>query len=249
MGLGTLDRGTAARAVLYLAFCPYAFGVLAAVLREPVPGVSVSSRSRSPRPGGGGGGRAFAAFAVLTRPVGIALVPALAWRMYGARRSRRALLPLLLPVAAQVAFLAYLGVHTGDPPAPFRAQQHGWHRSVSILPLVFAHTLWYGVLQAARLDAGLDVAFTVLWCGLFVHAWRMRLPGEYLIYAALVVVIPTSAGTLLSIGRLGLVAFPLFWALAGLGRSTRIDALVKIAFPLMLGVSIVLVYTTTRLAP
>ncbi len=248
VGLGTLDRGTAARAVLYLAFCPYAFVFSLPYSESLFLALSVSAFALTAA-GRGWGGCVFAALAVLTRPVGIALVPALAWRMYGTRRSRRALLPLLLPVAAQVAFLAYLGVHTGDPLAPFRAQQHGWHRSVSILPLVFAHTLWYGVLQAGRLDAGLDVAFTVLWCGLFVHAWRMRLPGEYLIYAALVVVIPTSAGTLLSIGRLGLVAFPLFWALAGLGRSTRIDAFVKIAFPLMLGVSIVLVYTTTRLTP
>jgi hypothetical protein len=155
----------------------------------------------------------------------------------------------LLPVAAQVAFLAYLGIHTGDPLAPFHAQQHGWHRSISILPLVFAQTLWHSVLLAPRFEAAVEVAFTLLWCGLFLHAWRMRLPGEYLIYAALAILIPTSAGSLLSIGRFGLVAFPLYWALAHLGQSPRIDTLVKVSFPILLATFILLTYTTTSLTP
>ncbi len=44
---------------------------------------------------------------------------------------------------------------------------------------------------------------------------------EYLIFAALLILLPTSGGLLVSIGRFGMVAFPLFWALAELGESER----------------------------
>ena len=47
----------------------------------------------------------------------------------------------------------------------------------------------------------------------------MRMPAEYLIFAALLILLPTSGGLLVSIGRFGMVAFPLFWALAELGES------------------------------
>ena len=49
----------------------------------------------------------------------------------------------------------------------------------------------------------------------------MRMPAEYLIFAALLILLPTSGGLLVSIGRFGMVAFPLFWALAELGESER----------------------------
>jgi hypothetical protein len=243
LGLRTLSRETTRRAVLYLAICPLSF-VFSLPYSESlflalVVGAFVfiaAGRTRA--------ACALAALAVLTRPIGIALVPAVAWHIHRTKPPLRAYLPLLLPVAAQVAFFAYLGIHTGDPLAPLHAQQHGWHRSISILPIVFIHALWPGSLGAV-----VDVTFTLLWCGLFLHAWCMRLPGEYLIFAALAIVIPTSAGTLLSIGRFGLVAFPLFWALAHLGASPRIDTAVKVTFPILLATFIFLTYTTTTLTP
>jgi Gpi18-like mannosyltransferase len=248
LGLSTVDRHTASRAVLYLAICPLSF-VFSLPYSESLflaLVVGVFALAAAGRPWAAG---VLAALAVLTRPIGIALVPALAWRAYRARSPGRAYLPLLLPIAAQVAFVAYLGIHTGDPLAPFHAQQHGWHRSISVLPVVFAQTLWHRVLLAPSFEAAVEVVFTLLWCGLFLHAWRMRLPGEYLIYAALAILIPTSAGSLLSIGRFGLVAFPLCWALAHLGRSPRIDTLVKATSPVLLATAIFLIYTTTSLTP
>ena len=243
LGLRALDRETARRAVLYLSICPLSFvfslpyseSLFLAIVVGAFSSVA-AERTRA--------ACALAALAVLTRPIGIALVPALAWRIHRTNPPLRAYLPLLLPVVAQVAFLAYLGIHTGDPLAPLHAQQHGWHRSISILPLVFIHTLW-----PSSVGAVVDVTFTFLWCGLFLHAWRMRLTGEYLIYAALAILIPTSAGSLLSIGRFGLVAFPLFWALADLRASPRIDTAVKVTFPVLLATFIFLTYTATTLTP
>src|SRR4029077_2730602 len=78
------------------------------------------------------------------------------------------------------------------------------------------------------------LGFTLFWCGVFYKAWRMRMPAEYLIFAALLILLPTTGGLLVSIGRCGMVAFPLFWALAELGESERVDTLVKTTFPMLL---------------
>jgi hypothetical protein len=248
LGLRSLDRNTTRRAVLYLAICPLSF-VFSLPYSESIFLALVVGAFALIAAGRTRAACALAALAVLTRPVGIALVPAFAWRIHRAGAPPRAYLPLLLPVAAQATFFAYLAVHTGDPLAPLHAQQHGWHRSVSILPVVFIHTFGHAILHDPSLAAVTEVAFTLLWGVLLLHGLRMRLPGEYLTYAALAILLPTSSGTLLSIGRFGLVAFPLFWALAHLGRSPRIDALIKVTFPILLAASIFLTYTTTSLTP
>jgi hypothetical protein len=247
LGARAVGAETGRRAVLYVAFAPPAFVFSLPYSESLFLAVTVGAFALT----GAGrrwGGCTLAALAVLTRPVGIALLPALAWQTHRTRPQKRAYLPLLLPVAAQAAFLAYIGVHTGDPLGQLHAQQHGWHRSISILPIVLAHTALRAVHTGNAADT-INVAFTLLWCGLFLHAWRMRLPGEYLIYAGLTLIIPTSAGTLLSIGRFGLVAFPLFWALADLGGSPSVDKLVKAAFPPLLVLFTTLVYTTTSISP
>ena len=72
-----------------------------------------------------------------------------------------------------------------------------------------------------------------LWLGLLVALWKpaTQVPLEYAIFAAGVVLLPFFAGTLLSAGRLGMMGFPLFWALAILGRREGVDTAVKILFP------------------
>jgi len=93
------------------------------------------------------------------------------------------------------------------------------------------------------------MGFTVLWCGLFYQAWRMRIPGEYLIFAALLILLPTTGGLLVSIGRFGMVAFPLFWALADLGEDGRVDTLVKTASPMLLAALVMITYTAHTFTP
>jgi hypothetical protein len=190
------------------------------------------------------------ALAVLARPVGIALLPALAWRRYRAEGLRwRAYLPLLLMPAAELAFFLYLGWRTGNYMANPEAQERGWGRGVSILPWVVVHTLWHDVIEGGHLRFLIHIAFTLLWCGLFYKAWRMRMPGEYLIFAALAVLLPTSGGLLVSMGRFGMVAFPLFWALASLGEDERVDTFVKTSFPLLLGALVMITYTARTFTP
>jgi hypothetical protein len=195
-------------------------------------------------------GCAVGALAVLARPVGIALVPALAWRRYRSEGLRwKAYLPLLLMPAAELAFFLYLGWRTGNFMANPDAQERGWGRGVSILPWVVVHTLWHDVIEGGHLRFLIHIGFTLLWCVLFYKAWRMRMPGEYLIFAALAVLLPTSGGLLVSMGRFGMVAFPLFWALAEWGDDERVDTFVKTSFPLLLGALVMITFTARTFTP
>ena len=243
------DERMARRTVLYLAIFPLTFvfalpyaeslflllalgAFVLTLARALVVGLG-SRRAGGARPAGGD-----------------VLVPALAWRRYRTEGLRwRAYLPLLLMPAAELAFFLYLGWRTGNFMASPDAQERGWGRGVSILPWVVVHTLWHDVLEGGHLRFLIHIGFTLLWCGLFYKAWRMRMPGEYLIFAALAVLLPTSGGLLVSMGRFGMVAFPLFWALAELGEDERIDTFVKTSFPLLLGALVMITYTARTFTP
>ncbi|HXD69377.1 MAG TPA: hypothetical protein VN615_05920, partial [Gaiellales bacterium] len=161
----------------------------------------------------------------------------------------KAYLPLLLMPAAELAFFLYLGWRTGNFMANPDAQERGWGRGVSILPWVVVHTLWHDVIEGGHLRFLIHIGFTLLWCALFYKAWRMKMPGEYLIFAALALLLPTSGGLLVSMGRFGMVAFPLFWALAEWGDDERVDTFVKTSFPLLLGALVMITFTARTFTP
>jgi hypothetical protein len=246
---GRYDERLARRTVLYLAIFPLTF-VFALPYAESLFLLLALGAFALTWHGRWWSASAVGALAVLARPVGIALVPALAWRRYRTEGLRwRAYLPLLLMPAAEIAFFLYLGWRTGNFMANPDAQQRGWGRGVSILPWVVVHTLWHDVIEGGHLRFLIHIGFTLLWCGLFYKAWRMRMPGEYLIFAALAVLLPTSGGLLVSMGRFGMVAFPLFWALASWGEDERVDTFVKTSFPLVLGVLVMVTYTARTFTP
>jgi hypothetical protein len=50
-------------------------------------------------------------------------------------------------------------------------------------------------------------------------------------------------------GRFGMVGFPFFWALADLGRSERVDTLVKTVSPMLLAALIFITYGPRTFTP
>jgi Mannosyltransferase (PIG-V) len=247
--LGRYDEAMARRTVLYLAIFPLAF-VFALPYAESLFLLLALGAFALTWHGRSSAGAATAALAVLARPVGIALLPALAWRTYRRHGLRvRPYLPLLLLPLAELLFFGYLGWRTGDLLASVHAQERGWERGVGFLPYVFGYTLWHDVIEGGQLRFLIHMGFTVFWCGLFYQAWRMRIPAEYLIFAALLILLPTTGGLLVSIGRFGMVAFPLFWALADLGADERVDTLVKTAFPMLLAALVMITYTAHTFTP
>lgn len=161
-----------------------------------------------------GGGAVVAALACAVRPTGVTLVPALAAalvRRAGRRRLALAAIPLL---AAAVVVIA-IGLRAGDLLAQFHAQREGWARGAGFPPLVIWRYLDANLVHFRHpLRALLDTAFAALWIVLAVRLWRMHTPIEYPLFAICAVAMPLLGGSALSLGRFGMVAFPLSWALA-----------------------------------
>jgi hypothetical protein len=241
-----LGPEAARRAVLYLAIFPTALFLGAVYSESLYLALALAAFLLADRGRFAGAGVA-AGLAMLTRPVGVALLPALAVLAWRADDRRRALLGVAasLPLAALYPLL--LGLWIGEPLAPLRAQEGIWERELSWAgPL---GGLWEGVAALAETaparDLALNVqqlAFTVVFLALAVVAWR-RLGAAYGLFALLSLAIPLSFPAeqlpLLSMSRFGLVVFPLVLALAALATRPRLHEAVVAVSSLLLGVAVV----------
>lgn len=251
----------ARRAVLYLAVFPFAV-FLGAVYSEALFLFLALAAFAFAERGGFLGAGVAAGLAWLTRPLGIALLPALALIAWRAPRPARALLRLTVAPVLFACYPLFLWWRLGDPFAFVRAEDV-WSRHLS-----WAGPLgglwdglragWAGVRQLASgsdttrywsavQDADPDrvaavnleqLAFLLLFAALTVVAWR-RFGAPYGLFAALSLAIPLSVPSerwpLLSLPRFGLVVFPFFLALAALGERPRVHTPVLVASSAFLG--------------
>ncbi len=260
-----LGADGARRAVLYLALFPFAL-FFQAVYSESlyllltVAAFVLAERRRYPAAG------AVAGLALLTRPTGVALLPALALLAWRERDRVRALAWLALAPLMFAAYPLYLWQADGDPWAFLRAQRlwsrhlspagpfggiwdglrAGWAGIEQLASGSQTHIYWTAVrdtdpIRAATLNLEC-LAFLVLFVVLTVIAWR-RFGAPYGLFAALSLAIPLSVPSerwpLLSMPRFGLTIFPLFLALAVLGGRPRAHTAIIAVSSLLLGVSVV----------
>jgi hypothetical protein len=253
-----LGADGAHRAVLYVALFPTAL-FLQAVYSESLflflclGAFALAERARFAEAG------AVAGLALLTRPTALALLPPLV--LLARRRSWHLL--TAAPIAAIYPLVLWRRI--GDPWA-FADAEGTWHRHLSpagplgglwdalragwagIRQLASgsnAHVYWTAVspddsapLRTAALNIEL-LAFLVLFVALTVVAWH-RFGAPYGLFAALSLAIPLSVPSsrwpLLSLPRFGLTIFPLFLALAWLGRGPRAHAAILGSSAILLGV-------------
>lgn len=262
LALPRLGDAGATRTVLYLAIFPFAL-FLGAVYSESlfllfaVASFLSAEQQRFLRSG------IAAGLALLTRPLGIALLPALALIAWRAPRRGAALARLAAAPALFALYPLTLWWRVGDPLAFVHAQDT-WSRELSPLgPLGGVwdglRAGWAGVRQLASgsdstrywsavQDTDPDrvaainlaqLAFLVLFVFLATVAWR-RFGAPYGLFAALSLAIPLSVPAerwpLLSIQRFGLVVFPFFMALATLGTRPRVHTGVVVVSAVLLGV-------------
>ena len=205
--------------------------------------------------------------AILTRIAGVALLPALALMAWRSPDRRRALAGLVLPFVLFAAYPADLAASTGDAWAFVRSQGH-WNRHLSYAgPLggiwqglqggwaaieQFAsgshtHNYWPQVaikdsdpMRTAAINLG-ALLFLVLFLWLSVVAWR-RLGTAYGLYCltslAIPLSVPSSRWPLYSMPRFGLVAFPIFLALAVVGGRPRLHTAILATSAILLGVAV-----------
>jgi Dolichyl-phosphate-mannose-protein mannosyltransferase len=204
----------------------------------------------------------LAGLACLTRPAGVALVPALALMAWRSNERLRASTSLLAVPIVFIAFPVALDIRLGSPWGFLHAERF-WHRSVSHFgPLEGlwrgARAAWAGVLQ---LTVGSDqhwywtpvnparaavlnieyLLYAVVFCWLAYIAWR-RFGATYGLYAATTIALPLSAPSdtypLLSMPRLMLTVFPAFMALAAVANGERARFAVLGVSGALLGVSL-----------
>jgi Mannosyltransferase (PIG-V) len=255
----------ARRAVLYLAVFPFAL-FLQAVYSESLyllltlAAFLLAERRRFLAAGGAAG------LALLTRPTGVALLPALALLAWRERDRARALGSLGLAPLLFAAYPLYLWRAEGDPWAFVHAQRiwsrhlspagplggiwdglrAGWAGVEQLASGSHTHVYWTAVqntdpIRAATLNLE-NLAFLVLFVALTVLAWR-RFGAPYGLFAAVSLAIPLSVPSehwpLLSLPRFGLTIFPLFLALAALGGRPRVHTAILVVSSLLLGVAVV----------
>jgi hypothetical protein len=160
-------------------------------------------------------GAAF--LAGLTRPMAIALVPAL-WLLRRERPTARRVstLAIAAPFVGVVSFLGWWGISRGDPLAPFHAQKY-WGRDVVFAPVTVIRGSIFALLAAVRgtrPDLVVDGVLVACIVASAVLAVR-RLPSGYVAYIWTSLVIPLSfawpSRPFLSVPRFACVLFPIAW--------------------------------------
>jgi hypothetical protein len=188
-----------------------------------------------------------AAAAALARPEGMFVaipLAALAWRQrctLGPAERGAAAGAVLAPVAALASYPLYLSSVIRDPLAWQRAER-AWGRhfrplgfvsAVEHLSATVAHNPW--LIR--------DAIALVLYLLLLAVAWRAAVPLSWVLAGLAIVVLPTFSGDFDSIGRFGLLAPPMFWGLAWLGRRPRLDRAIRVvSLALLVGATLTLPY-------
>ena len=236
----------ARRAVLYLAVFPMAL-FLQAVYSESLflllvlASFALAERRRFAAAG------IAAGLAILTRIVGVALLPSLALIAWRHRDRARALGSVGLSLAVAAIYPLVLWQQIGDPWAFVHAEDR-WHRHLSAAgPL---GGIWGALRHWTPSGAGVNHAiavnaeglvFLVLFIGLTVVVWR-RFGAPYGLFAAISLAIPlsfpSSRWPLLSLPRFGLVVFPFFLALAVVGGRPRVHTAIVSCSALFLGIAV-----------
>ena len=165
--------------------------------------------------------------ASLTRLFGVFLLIIVVWeylRQEDWRSQKRDIFTFLLIPLGLAVYMIYLWRSTKDPLAFFHAQPaFGAERSGEDL-ILLPQVLWrYGkiILTVPFFSLNYQVAIFelatfILGLGLIWKGWRQRLPSAYLLYALAILLTPTFTGTLSSMPRYFLSAFPLFFVLGNM---------------------------------
>jgi hypothetical protein len=258
-----LGDDRAAVTVLYLAIFPMAL-FLGAVYNESLFLLLVLASFTLAERGSWAGAATTAGLAMLTRPTGLALLPALVLLAWRSPHRNRALAKLLIAPYLFAFYPAYLSWKVHDW-FPFVHAEAYWHRHLSragplgglwdglrsgwdgleqVVTGNMTHVYWPGGIGSDPLHGAAlnleDLAFTLVFLVLAVVAWRRFGPayGAYSLLAlALPLSTPSSRWPLESMPRFCIVVFPAFLALATLTTTPARHRLVVAVSATLLGLA------------
>jgi hypothetical protein len=238
IGRRLLPAADARRAAIYAAVFPFSF-VFSMVYAEGLVFAAIALAYLFALRGQWLACAACAAIAAAGRPQGLFLIlplAALAWQRWPTLPTRSrlgAIAAILAPATALASFSLYLSRRVGDPFAWSKAE-HGWGRSLSPLgPISALHQL---VAMKHNSDAWLtrDAAFLALYLLALLVAARAGIPKAWLAAGLLMLLLPLTSGSFTSEARFGLLAPPVFWGLAIIGRHRAADRAIRLLSPLLL---------------
>ncbi len=178
-------------------------------------------------------------FASATRLVGVFLAPALVskWNI-------KSILPLLIVPLGLVAYMIYLAVEFNNP-FYFLTAQSIWGQERSTTEIVLLPQVFWRYVKIIFTTQGLPLFNALLELSSVIIAISLLILGtkkikkEWLIFSWLAILTPTLTGTLASMPRYILVAFPIYIVLAQI-KSLHVKSLILAVFLLLLMVSSVL---------
>ncbi len=242
LGREFLPEPDARRAVVYLAVFPFGFVFSMAYPEGVVLPLVVFAGLFALR------GRWFvcamcAAAATLARPEAILLVLPLAavavrgWPKLDTWSRSRAVAAVLAGPAALISFSAYLGWTLNEPLAWSKAE-HAWGRSFALTGVYRAVAQLLTAPKDHNQWIYRDVVFCAGYLLMLLVALRARVPRSWILAGAGMVLLPLTSGTFTSEGRFGLLALPVFWGMAVLGRRVWINRVVLALSPVLLAAAV-----------
>jgi hypothetical protein len=169
----------------------------------------------------------------LTRPDALAVVPPLAAIAWSRRRTLDstargfATAAVLAAPVAIASFSVYLRWAVGDARA-WSSAEATWGRAFRLTgPILAARRLPGFVEHHPWLTR--DVVFLALYLVLVLVARHIGVPTAWIVSSLIVLVLPIFSGTVESEARFGLLALPVYWALAAITRRRFIDVVARLA--------------------
>ncbi len=229
------DDETGRRAAWYLALYPGSL-FLSAPYAEPLYFALIITSFYLARKQVWGLGGYVAFLASLSRLVGMfACIPFIAEVYQQWRKTRKigtAWVAVVLPLFGALLFPVYLFWRFGDPLAVINVQK-AWQREPGQLWDTFLRYFTDPVFAHAYSHSLLDLGFTLVALTLLALGAR-KLPLRYTLFAALVLFSSIGTGTLTSMIRHIMGAFPLFMTLAWYGRSRQVNQAYQVAALMLL---------------
>lgn len=174
-------------------------------------------------------------FASATRLAGLFLAPAQAI----GRKSINRLIPILIIPVGFLLYVYYLKLKFNNPLYFLSSQTvFGQERSTNQIVLL-PQVIWrYCKILATTngltfANAAFELLSTIFALFILFVAYKKKFKGEWLVFSFLAVLVPTLTGTLASMPRYILVAFPIYIVLAQI-KSTQFKVIILIIFTLLL---------------